>query len=74
MKSRLPPPDCEQTARQPPLGQTAMQPPAHVTLAEQLPSLALHEHSSKVAAEGMLRRRRQMRRLAARSLIIFSFQ
>jgi hypothetical protein len=50
-----------------------MQPPGQDTLAEQLPSPALHEQSSKTAAAGVLRRSRLTRRLAAKSLIDLPF-
>src|SRR5947208_4007028 len=58
----------EQVARHVPWpGQTAMQPWGHELLAEQVPSLAVHEQFSKGAAAGTLRRSRQVRRQAAKS-------
>src|SRR5438045_3641705 len=74
MKSMKPPCPPPHTARQPPLGHMAMQPPPHEMLALQLPSSATHEQSSKVAAKGVLRKSSPVRRLAAKSLIIFSFR
>lgn len=50
-----------------------MQPPEHDTLAEQLPSSALHEQSSKIPAVGEEVRSKLSRREAAKNLIVLPF-